>query len=158
MMRLIQISLGIFCWMSLAGGDAIGQSASTDPRREISSVLESQTAAWNAGSIDGFMKGYWNSDTLLFTSGGNVERGWRTALDHYKKSYDSKEKMGKLTFSNIEIDLLSDESAWVFGEWNLARPPDNPGGVFTLIFRKFTDGWKIVHDHTSTNSKLKNQK
>jgi ketosteroid isomerase-like protein len=116
---------------------------------EIRQVMDAQTAAWNNGDIEGFMKGYWNSPDLIFVSGANVTRGWQPTIDRYKKNYDSRAKMGTLTFSDLEVDVLSKDSATVLGSWALARETDNPKGKFTLIFRKFKDGWKIVHDHTS---------
>ncbi len=116
---------------------------------EIRRVMEAQTAAWNQGDIEGFMRGYWNSPQLVFVSGANVTRGWQPTIDRYKKSYDSRAKMGVLTFSDLEIDVLSKDAATVLGSWSLEREKDNPHGKFTLIFRKFKDGWLIVHDHTS---------
>jgi ketosteroid isomerase-like protein len=123
--------------------------------KDVEAVLDSQAAAWNRGDIDGYMAGYWKSDSLLFTSGGNIQRGYRATLEKYKKSYSTKEKMGKLKFSQLEINLLSPEAAWVFGHWELIRKYDHPEGVFTLILRKFPEGWKIIHDHTSSSQKEK---
>ncbi len=116
---------------------------------EIRQVMNEQTAAWNRGDIDGFMQGYWNSDKLVFVSGDNLTYGWKPTLERYKKNYDSRAKMGTLTFSDLEIEVLSKDAAKVLGSWALAREKDNPKGKFTLIFRKFKDGWRIVHDHTS---------
>ncbi len=116
---------------------------------DIRSVMDEQTAAWNRGDIEGFMKGYWNSPELKFVSGTNVTKGWQPTLDRYKENYDSKAKMGILTFSDLEVNVLSKDAAVVLGSWALEREGDKPGGKFTLIFRKFKDGWKIVHDHTS---------
>jgi len=116
---------------------------------EIKSVMAAQTAAWNRGDIEGFMQGYRNSPELIFVSGANVTKGWQPTLDRYKKNYDSREKMGTLRFSDLAVEVLSKDSAVVLGSWALAREKDNPGGKFTLIFRRFKDGWKIVHDHTS---------
>ncbi|MCA1637066.1 MAG: DUF4440 domain-containing protein, partial [Acidobacteria bacterium] len=104
---------------------------------------------WNAGSIDDFMRGYWNSPDLVFVSGANVTKGWQPTIERYKKNYDSRAKMGVLTFYDLEIEVLSKNSAVVLGSWALQREKDNPKGKFTLIFRKFKDGWRIVHDHTS---------
>jgi beta-aspartyl-peptidase (threonine type) len=124
-------------------------SAKSKIRSDIRTVMDDQAAAWNRGDIDGFMRGYWNSPDLVFVSGANVTRGWQPTLDRYKKSYDSREKMGTLTFSDLEIDVVSNDAAVVLGSWSLARAKDQPGGKFTLIFRKFKGGWRIVHDHTS---------
>jgi beta-aspartyl-peptidase (threonine type) len=123
-------------------------TAQSDAETAIRKVMNDQAAAWNSGDVEEFMKGYWNSDKLVFVSTG-VTRGWQPTLDRYKKTYDTREKMGTLTFSDLEITPLSKDSAVVLGSWSLARSNDNPKGKFTLIFRKFKDGWKIVHDHTS---------
>lgn len=95
------------------------------------------------------MQGYWQSEKLAFVSGDNVTRGWQATLDRYKKSYDSRAKMGTLTFSGLEVNVLSMKNAVVIGSWSLAREKDNPHGKFTLIFQKMKDGWRIIHDHTS---------
>jgi ketosteroid isomerase-like protein len=123
-------------------------SAQSDPETAIRKVMTDQAAAWNRGDIEEFMQGYWNSDKLVFVSTG-VTRGWQPTLERYKKTYDTREKMGTLTFSDLEVTVLSKDTAVVLGSWALARANDNPKGKFTLIFRKFKDGWKIVHDHTS---------
>ena len=117
--------------------------------RDITAVLNTQADAWNRGDIEGFMRGYWNSEKLVFASGDEVTHGWQTTLDRYKKRYDSREKMGTLKFSDLEINVISKDAAVVLGSWSLTRTSDNPKGKFTLIFRKFKEGWQIVHDHTS---------
>ena len=134
------LSLSIF--VSAQANDA---RAVTD----ITKVMTDQAKAWNAGDIEGFMRGYWNSEKLLFVSGDNVTRGWQPTLDRYKKSYDSRAKMGTLKFTGLEITVLSKDSAVVLGSWSLTREGDNPHGKFTLTFRKFREGWRIIIDHTS---------
>ncbi len=114
----------------------------------IRKVMDDQAAAWNRGDIEGFMQGYWKSEKLTFVS-SRVTRGWQQTLDNYKRSYDTREKMGTLTFSDLEITILSKDVALVLGSWSLKRANDAPGGKFTLIFRKFKEGWRVVHDHTS---------
>ncbi len=88
---------------------------------DIRSVMTEQAVDWNKGNIDAFMKGYWNSDKLVFASSDGVTRGWQPTLDRYKKSYDSRAKMGTLTFSDLEITVLSKDAAVVLGSWALAR-------------------------------------
>ena len=119
---------------------------------EIRNVLQSQQDAWTRGDIDAFMEGYWRSDKTVFVSGDEVTRGWQKVLDRYKKKYSDRAKMGTLTFSNLEITPLSNDSAVVLGSWKLNRANDQPHGRFTLIFRRFPEGWRIVHDHTSAAS------
>src|SRR5436305_2918204 len=119
---------------------------------EIENVLGAQQDAWNRGDIDRFMSGYWRSDQTVFVSGDEVTRGWQKLLDRYKKKYSDRAKMGTLTFSDLEITPLSNDSAVVLGSWRLKRENDQPHGRFTLIFHRFPEGWKIVHDHTSAAS------
>jgi len=121
-----------------------------DVKAAIRAVLEAQAAAWNCGDIEGYMDGYDRSPDTVFVSGDHINRGWQTVLDRYKKNYDSREKMGFLTFSDIEINILGKEAALVLGRWHLKRANDEPHGTFTLLFRKTKSGWKIVHDHTSS--------
>ena len=115
----------------------------------VRAVLDTQVQAWNRGDIEGFMSGYAKSDETVFVSGDNVTRGWQTVLDRYKKNYDTREKMGTLQFSELEVKALSDDSAVALGRWQLTREKDTPHGRFTLIFRRTPDGWRIIHDHTS---------
>src|SRR5262249_47469282 len=115
----------------------------------IRSVLRAQQEAWNRGDIDGFMNGYCRSPSTVFVSGDEVRRGWQTVRERYKKKYSDRAKMGTLTFSQLEITLLSPDAAVVLGRWSLKRANDQPHGRFTLIFKRLPEGWRIVHDHTS---------
>jgi len=135
----------------LVAASAGAQSAAQRSRigEDIRRVMDDQTRAWNRGDIDGFMDGYWRSEKLIFVSGDNVTRGWRPTLDRYKKSYDTRAKMGVLTFSDLEVDVLSKDAAIVLGSWKLKREKDEPKGKFTLTWRRFPAGWRIVIDHTS---------
>ena len=138
---------------ALAGGALswaaeIPRGAKSD-EAEIRAVLAAQTAAWNRGDIDGFMGGYARSGATEFISGDRLTRGWQTVRDRYKKKYDSREKMGTLTFSELKITRLGSDAALVIGRWKLVRKGDKPHGRFTLLFRRTPAGWRIAHDHTS---------
>ena len=118
----------------------------------VRNVLDAQVAAWNRGDIAAFMDGYAQSDETVFVSGDNVTRGWQTVLDRYRKNYNSREKMGTLAFTELEIKTMSSDAAVVLGRWQLTRANDSPHGRFTLIFHRTPQGWRIVHDHTSSAS------
>lgn len=119
----------------------------------IRAVLATQVEAWNKGDLEGFMRGYWNSPDLTFFSGGTLTSGWQTTLDRYHNRYLSRgNEMGKLDFSELKIEMLGPGSAFVRGHWHLKADTSEQGGLFTLIFHKFPDGWKIIHDHTSASS------
>jgi beta-aspartyl-peptidase (threonine type) len=117
---------------------------------EIRAVLDAQVGAWNKGDLEGFMDGYWRSPELTFTSGATLTKGWNETLARYKKRYQSEgREMGTLAFSDLEIQTLGADSALVRGQWKLTLKDSSPGGRFTLILRRFSEGWRIIHDHTS---------
>jgi ketosteroid isomerase-like protein len=132
------------------------QSSAAPNKREgrsvaaIRAVLDAQAAAWNRGDIEGYMDGYARSKDTVFVSGDDVTRGWQTVLERYKKSYNSREKMGMLTFSDLQFAPMGSNTVTVIGRWHLRRANDEPHGRFTLIFKKTRQGWRIIHDHTSS--------
>jgi ketosteroid isomerase-like protein len=123
----------------------------------IRAVLERQEADWNKGDLDAFLTGYWNSPRVVFQSGGDRYDGWGAMRERYRRRYKAEGKaMGRVSFSRIDIEPLGPEAALVRGTWRLSLPDgSHPGGLFTLIFRHFPDGWKIVHDHTSAEETAK---
>ena len=128
------------------------QTGKSDPRTKaaIRAVIEAQAAAWNRGDLEGYMDGYDRSKDTEFVGGDTITRGWQTVLDRYRRNYNSREKMGVLTFSDLEITVLSKDAALVIGRWHLKRTSDEPHGTFSLLFRKTKAGWRIVHDHSSS--------
>jgi uncharacterized protein (TIGR02246 family) len=133
---------------------AYAQSSSAEAAREkaaIEHVMRAQVEAWNRHDLEGFMTGYWNSPELTFFSGAKQTSGWQATLDRYRTTYASPgHEMGKLEFSELRVEMLGSDAAFVRGAWQLMMSDGKtPHGRFTLIFRKFPDGWKIIHDHTS---------
>lgn len=118
----------------------------------VRAVLDAQRDAWNRGDVAGYMDGYARTPDITFISGDSITRGWQTVHDRYKKNYDSRDKMGTLTFSDLEPTILSPDAVMVLGRWHLKRTSDEPHGRFTLILRRTKAGWRIVHDHTSSAS------
>ena len=129
----------------------LAQDSADASRAAIRKVIEEQQAAWNRHDLEGFMAGYWNSPELTIFSGGHESKGWQAALDRYKKNYQSAgHEMGKLEFANLRIEILGPEAAFARGEFHLTMTDGKtPHGLFTLVFRRFPDGWKIVHDHSA---------
>lgn len=125
--------------------------AQTSTESAVQEVLQKQQDAWNRHDLAGFMSGYWNSPGLTFFSGAKQTSGWKATLERYQKTYQSEgREMGKLEFSDLNVQSLGPDAAFVRGAWHLTMSDGKtPHGLFTLVFRKFPDGWKIVHDHTS---------
>ena len=139
------------CLLLLAGCAAPAQ-VGEDGRSAVPALLQAQAEAWNRGDLERFLDGYWRSERTVFAGGGEVHRGFEAMAARYRKSYGSREKMGRLSFANLAFESVEAERAVVTGSWELeiAGQEARPGGVFTLILRRLPEGWRIVHDHTST--------
>ncbi len=116
---------------------------------EIQSVIDKQKILWNEGNIEGFMGYYWKSEKFTFQSGNQRLHGWDALLSRYKTSY-SGEDMGVLDFTDVEIRVLSSDFAYVLGRWKLKLKDTVREGLFTIIFHRMSEGWRIIHDHTSS--------
>ena len=128
---------------------ATGYSETPDTREEILNVLAKQKFAWNEGDIEGFMMYYWRSEDFTFQSGNNRILGWDALLARYKKNY-SGENMGILDFKDVVVKALSEKTALVLGRWEVKRKDEVLGGLFTLVIQHKPEGWRILHDHTSS--------
>lgn len=152
--RPLRSSCGSFVWLLLLlSVAALSPAQAQSDFQLIHRLLTDQVEAWNRGDIEGYMKGYWNSDSTEFVSGGNLLRGYRKVLERYRKSYGTREKMGKLEFDDLTIRKLSPTAAIATGIWRLHRAADRPWGRFTLVIEKKPEGWRITHDHTSSATK-----
>jgi len=115
----------------------------------IRNLLETQTKAWNQGNLEAFMKGYWESDSLVFIGKNGPKYGYQTTLENYKKGYPDTAAMGKLKFDLLQLKQLSKEYYYVIGKWHLIRSAGDLQGHFTLLFRKIKKQWVIIADHSS---------
>ncbi len=146
--------LAVFAAIALLAGSATAQkpsgAGSSSVDAAVKAVLDAQVVAWNHHDLEGFMAGYWNSPELTFFSGATETQGWEPTLERYRRSYQAEgHVMGTLSFSDLQIQQLAPDAAFVRGKFQLVMPDGKqPHGVFTLIFRKFPEGWRIVHDHT----------
>ena len=115
----------------------------------IRRLLDEQTAAWNRGNIEDFMKGYWKNDSLMFIGKSGITYGWNNTLNNYKKGYPDTTAMGKLSFNIIAVKQFSFQYFHITGKWHLQRSIGDLSGYFTLLFKKVKDDWVIVADHSS---------
>jgi ketosteroid isomerase-like protein len=132
-----------------ASGRRAGQKWKETDRAAIMAVLTAQQTDWNKGDIRGFMAGYWNSSELTFAGVRGFTRGWEPVMSRYEKNYADKAAMGVLDFEELELRSLGPDAALVLGKWHLQRQAGDIGGIFTLVFQRFPEGWRIAHDHTT---------
>ncbi len=150
----------LFLWSSLQVMPSANKTQAQDEgsysneKRAIERVLRDQQKAWNRHDLEGFMAGYWNSPDLTFFSGAEERDGWQATLERYMAAYASPGRsMGELQFSDLRVEVMGQRCGYVRGAWKLTMPDGKaPHGLFTLVFQKFPQGWKIVHDHTSAAS------
>ena len=120
-----------------------------NPESAVRAVLEAQQIAWNEGKVDVFLDGYWKSDGLTFSGSQGITRSFAGVQERYRKSYPDRQAMGRLSFTDLEFRALGSDAALVLGHWHLTRDKGDIGGVFSLVFQRFPNGWRIIHDHTS---------
>jgi beta-aspartyl-peptidase (threonine type) len=117
--------------------------------QEIETVLRAQESAWNEGDLESFMKHYWKSGDLTFSSGGKTTRGWDETMARYRARYPTPQSMGTVSFQDLETHALGETSAYVLGRWRVDREQEPLRGNFSLVMRQIDGRWLIVHDHTS---------
>jgi uncharacterized protein (TIGR02246 family) len=141
-----------FLIASLAIGSSCHRSFTPDDRRAVEAVLERQRQAWNRGDLAGYMDGYAPSDGLVFTSGGKIRRGWEATMAAYRKRYGGdRAGMGQLAFEVIDVQPIGADGAVMLGRWRLTGTTQAGSGVFSVVFERQPGGWRIVHDHTSSD-------
>ena len=138
---LFILLVSVICYQSAAAQNADEQA--------ISHILTDQVAAWNKGSLEGYMHGYWDNDSLLFIGAKGPRYGYQVTLNRYKEAYPDAAHMGQLATTVTRMQKLSDEYYFVVGKWALARTAGDISGSFTLLLRKINGEWVIVCDHSS---------
>ncbi|WP_075341212.1 Cif family virulence factor [Tenacibaculum agarivorans] len=115
-------------------------------KKEIIAIMKQQETDWSDNNIEGFMEGYWKSDSLKFYGSSGITYGWQKTLDNYKKSYPTKDHTGTLKFKINSMAKIEHNSYYVMGEYHLTRTKGNADGVFMIIFKKINGEWKIIAD------------
>ena len=147
-----KLVIGFALFLAFVPITGSAQSSGSDVKSAIQKVLDQQQADWNRHDLEAFMSGYWKSPDLTFFSTTVKTSGWQPTLERYRERYQSEgREMGKLEFADLQVEELGPDAAFVRGSYQLTMSDGKtPHGFFTLIFRKFPEGWKIVHDHTSS--------
>ena len=146
----LHVTLTLVLGLSPSLAKTQGRATIRTSEQQIRAVLDRQVEAWNRRDLEEFMRGYWRSEELSFFSGATKLAGWQATIERYRQRYQGEgREMGQLDFSELRIETLGPRGAFVRGHWHLKLTNGDTGGIFTLIFKRFPDGWKIVHDHTS---------
>jgi uncharacterized protein (TIGR02246 family) len=124
-------------------------------RAAITEVFKNQQTAWDKGDVDAFLEGYWHSPEITFSGSNGITHGWDAVRARYQRNYADRETMGQLDFSGLEFRFLGPDAALVLGHWHLTRTKGDIGGVFSLVWQRFPEGWRIIHDHTSADEPKK---
>jgi ketosteroid isomerase-like protein len=119
-------------------------------KSHLQGLMNEQSNSWNQGDIEGFMKHYWNSDSLMFIGGNGPQYGWQNTLERYRKAYPDKATMGELQFEMLRFESFPKDAALISGKWYLKRDKGDVGGYYSLLWKKIDDRWKIIYDHTSS--------
>jgi ketosteroid isomerase-like protein len=159
-MKRLAVSLVLLSLCTLTHAQAVPMAPAPPQVADedaIRASVAAQAEAWNHADIPTFMQTYEDSPDTTFI-GATLRKGYGPILERYKKSYTTPEQMGKLAFTNLEIRFLpsscgSVEYAVVTGTFHLDRKAHGEAkkddGIFSLVWRKGPQGWKILLDHTS---------
>lgn len=148
-------SLILFLSFAILATSTFLRAQNTPEAQAIRAVLDKQVVDWNRGDLESFATGYKNSPDILFM-GSKISRGYSQMLDTYRNGYSTKEKMGTLSFTALEVQPLDEHFATVTGNFHLERTAaggGNADGYFLLVVEKTPAGWKIVRDATTVPPK-----
>ncbi len=139
----------VFLLIAVAMTLSLKAQSEQPPIKIIEQKMAKQEVCWSHGDLECYMAAYWKSDSLKFIGSKGLTYGWNSTLANYKKAYPSKESMGKLTFQNLHIEILSNEYVSVIGKWYLSRKEGDLSGHYSLIWQKINNNWVIISDHSS---------
>ena len=136
-----------------AGARPLSGAGAGVERSAVLDVLDRQRQAWNRGDLESYMAGYARTPELVFTSGGKIRRGWDEAYAAYRQRYGGdRAGMGQLVFEIIDVQPVGGEGAVVLGRWRVTDTAHAGAGVFSVVLERHREGWRIIHDHTSSDS------
>ena len=141
-MKTLLFAISLLCFSHFA-------HAQKSDEDRILLLLSQQVDGWNRGSMEDYMKGYWEHDSLLFVGKNGPTRGYDSTLLRYTKAYPDEETMGKLSSTILELKRIAPDAFFVLGRWELSRKKGNVSGYYTLLLRKINREWVIVADHSS---------
>lgn len=131
------------------GSVSLASAQTPEDRAAIQAIMDQQTRRWNKGDLDGFMQGYWHSDSLMFIGKSGITYGFDSTLARYQRVYPDRASMGELRFELVSLESVGPEAYVMVGKWFLKRSIGDINGHFTLLFRTIEGKWRIVKDHSS---------
>ena len=139
----------VFLFATLLVLYSCATSAEKQDKKDILAIMDAQQIAWSKHDLEGFMQGYWKSDSLKFYGSNGLTYGWDKTLANYKKGYPTPDHSGILNFKVNDITKIEKASYYIMGEYHLTRKVGNANGIFMIIFKKINGEWKIVADTSS---------
>jgi len=124
-------------------------SSEEQDKKAILAVMDAQQIAWSKHDLEGFMQGYWKSDSLKFYGSNWVTLGWEKTLANYKRGYPTPDHSGTLKFKINDISKINEGAYFLMGEYHLTRKVGDANGIFMIIFKKINGEWKIIADTSS---------
>ncbi|MCU0620249.1 MAG: SgcJ/EcaC family oxidoreductase [Gemmatimonadales bacterium] len=122
----------------------------------LTEVLELQfqqaAAAWNAGDLDRFLASYAPDTATTFVDGRRPQRGIAWIRAHYAPAFAPGARRDSLRIEELTARPLTVTIALVTARYVLYRNGMSTGsGPFTVVMEEGPDGWKILHDHSSSD-------
>ena len=127
----------------------------TDPQAVLA-AFDKLVAGIEKANVNDVMSVYWNNPQLsLFNFNGTVTKGWQQVRQNRESSYPQIKDV-KLTVREKSVYMLGRDGAIVTCQWtqtqNYKGTPETASGRMTLVFKRFQQGWKAIHLHSSPDA------
>jgi uncharacterized protein (TIGR02246 family) len=120
--------------------------------QQIVTQLERAASDWNRGDLEGFLSDYAPESTTTFVDGRRARHGFEFIRDNYARWFAPGARRDSLHFEEIEVRPLGASHALVTARFILQRGGAvTSSGPFTLVMERRQKGWKILHDHSSSD-------
>jgi uncharacterized protein (TIGR02246 family) len=119
---------------------------------QMAGQLDRAATDWNRGDLEAFLSDYAPDSSTTFVDGRRARRGIAFIRQNYAPRFAPGARRDSLHFEEIAARRLSPTLALVTARFILMRGDSvTASGPFTLVMEQRPAGWKIIHDHSSSD-------
>lgn len=150
----------MLCLAAVLAGCRGGGRPTTVPPSHDGATLTSQVTAqltraaedWNRGDLEAFLSDYAPESTTSFVDGRRARHGIDFIRQFYTPRFAPGARRDSLRFEEVQARPLSPSLALVTARFILERGGQTTAsGPFTLVMEQRPEGWRILHDHSSSD-------
>jgi ketosteroid isomerase-like protein len=127
-------------------------SSGSDLQMYSERMLKESAAAWNEGELDVFMDDYLESENTTFIGSAGFLVGFDSIRERYAHRFEPGAPRDSLRFESIRARRLGAIYGLVTARFVLHQADSiTASGPFTLVLRRVSNAWRIIHDHSSSD-------